>query len=85
MCLIAFFFSFHILNGENVMVYIVLDKKVFISHIYIYIHLCLASHTRDICKQCRLRSDAVKCDILSGSTLFALNTGLFIKHYNNKN
>ena len=40
------------------------------------IHLCLVSHKRDICKQCRPRSDAAEWNIWSGSTLFAFNTGI---------
>ena len=36
-------------------------------------HLCLASHERDIGKQCRPRSDAAECSIWSGSVLFALD------------
>ena len=42
-------------------------------------HLCLASHKRDIGKQCRPTS------VWSGSKLFALNTELSIKHGDNKN
>ena len=49
-------------------------------------HLSIMSHKRDICKQCRLRSDATEGGVWSGSTLFALNTFfLYIKHGNNKN
>ena len=40
-------------------------------------HLCFASHRRDIGKQCRPRSDAAKRGVCSGSTLFALSTGIF--------
>ena len=36
-------------------------------------------------KQCQPRSDAAECSIWSGSTLFALTTGISIKHSNNKN
>ena len=42
-------------------------------------HLCLASHKRDIGKQCRPRSDAEE-----RSMLFALSTGISLKHGNNK-
>ena len=38
-------------------------------------HLSLISHKRGIGKQCRPRSDAAE----SGSTMFALSTGIFIK------
>ena len=48
-------------------------------------HLCLASHKWDIGKQCRLRLDAAERGVWSGSTLFALTTGLSIKHGNNQN
>ena len=37
-------------------------------------HLYLASHKRDMCKQCRPRSDAAERGVWSGSTLFALNS-----------
>ena len=36
-------------------------------------------------KQCSLRSDAAQRSVGSGSTLFALNTGISIRHGNNKN
>ena len=45
-------------------------------------HLCIVSDKRDIGKQCRPRLDAAE---QSGSPLFALNAGIFIKHGNNKN
>ena len=48
-------------------------------------HLCLASYKRDICKQCRPRSDAAKRGVWSESTLFPLNTGISIKYGINKN
>ena len=48
-------------------------------------HLCLVSHKSDFGKQCRPRSDTLECDVCSGSTLFALNTEISIKHGNNKN
>ena len=48
-------------------------------------HLCLVSHKRDISKQCRPRSNAAECGVWSGSTLFALSTGISIKYGNNKN
>ena len=48
-------------------------------------HLCLASHTKDIGKQCRPRSDAAERGVWSESTLFALNTGISIKYDNIKN
>ena len=47
--------------------------------------LCLASHERDIGKQCRPRSDAAERGVWSGSTLFALTTGISIKHITNQN
>ena len=43
-------------------------------------HLSLGSHKGDIDKQCGPRSDAKECDIWSESTLFALNTGISVKH-----
>ena len=48
-------------------------------------HLSLASHKRDIGKQCRPRSDAAECGIWSGSTLFALISEFSTKHNNDKN
>ena len=38
----------------------------------------------DIGKQCRPRSDATERGVLSTSRLFALNTGISIKHGNDK-
>ena len=52
--------------------------------IIILTHLCLAFHKRDIGKQCRPRSDATEHGVWSGFTLFALITGISIKHGNNK-
>ena len=37
-------------------------------------HLSLASHKKDIGKQCKPRSDAAERGVWSGSTLFALNS-----------
>ena len=51
----------------------------------ILIHISLASYKRDICKQCRPRSDAAERGVWSGSTLFALSSDISIKHDNNKN
>ena len=48
-------------------------------------HLCLASHIWYISKQCRPRSDAAERGVWSVSILFALITGIPIKHGNNKN
>ena len=48
-------------------------------------HLSLASHKRDICKQCRPRSDATLGGIWSGSTLFALISETPIKRGNIEN
>ena len=48
-------------------------------------YLCLASLKWDIDKQCRPRSDAAERSVWSGSTLFALTTGISIKHGNNQN
>ena len=45
----------------------------------------MASHKRDISKQCRPRSDAAERGVWSGSTLFALSTGISVNHGNNKN
>ena len=42
-------------------------------HKLILTHLSLASHKRDIGKQCRSWSDAAERGVWSGSTLFALN------------
>ena len=49
--------------------------------------LCYGYHVvrRDIGKQCRPRSDAAECGIWAGSTLFASNTGISIKHGNTRN
>ena len=47
-------------------------------------HLRLETHKRDNYKQCRTRSDAAKCGVWSGSTLFAFNTWISIKHGNIK-
>ena len=47
---------------------------------YFLTHLCLASHKWDIGKQCRPRSDAAECGIWSGPALFAVSTGISIKH-----
>ena len=48
-------------------------------------HLSVASHKRDIGKQCGPRSDATECGIWSGSTLFASRLEMSTKHNNNKN
>ena len=49
-------------------------------------HLSLASHKRDIGKQCRRpRSDTAERGVWSESTLFALSTKKSMKHGNNKN
>ena len=48
-------------------------------------HLSLASHKRDIGKQCRPRSDATEWGVWSGSTLFALISEISTKHDNDKN
>ena len=45
-------------------------------------YLSLASYKRDIGKQRRPRSDVAERGVWSGSTLFALNTGNYIKHGN---
>ena len=59
----------------------------FLLEIYsvILTHLCLASHKWDISKQCRPRSDAADRGVWSGSTRFALTTGISIKHGYNQN
>ena len=36
-------------------------------------------------KECKPKSDAAERSGLSGSTLFALNTGIYVKHSGNKN
>ena len=51
----------------------------------ILIHLSLAANKRDNGKQCRPRSDAAERGVWSGSTLFALNSGISMNHGNNKN
>ena len=48
-------------------------------------NLCQASHKMDIYKQCTLRADATERGIWSESTLFALNTGISMKHIINTN
>ena len=48
------------------------------------IHLSLASYKKNIDKQFRSRSDAAERGVLSGSKLFAINTGITIKHGYNK-
>ena len=58
-----------------------------IAHVYLprYLScLCLTSRKRNIGKQCGPRSDAAECGVWSVSTLFALNTGISIKHGNNR-
>ena len=40
---------------------------------------------RDTGKQHRHRSDVAECSVWSGSTLFALSTGISVNHGNNKN
>ena len=47
-------------------------------------HLCIVSHKRAIGKRCRPKSDAAEHGVWSGSSLFALGTGISIKHNNNK-
>ena len=47
-------------------------------------HLYQTFPTRDIGKHCRPRSDAAKCDVWSGSTLFVFNTGISTKEGNIK-
>ena len=46
-------------------------------------HSSLASYKRDIGKQCISRSDAAERGVWSGSTLFALSSGISTKHDNN--
>ena len=53
--------------------------------LYCLDHLRLVSRLKNIGKQCRPRSDAAQRGVWSGSTLFALNIGISIKHGNNKN
>ena len=48
-------------------------------------HLFLAFHKCDTDKQCRPRSDATFCGVLSGSTLFAFNIGISVNYSNSKN
>ena len=47
-------------------------------------HFSLETQKRGIGKQCRPRSDTTERGVLSGSTLFELNTGIAIKHSNKK-
>ena len=47
--------------------------------------LCLASHKRDIGKQCKPRSDAAERGVWSGSTLFAISSEISTKHGNIEN
>ena len=47
--------------------------------------MSLASHKRDIGKQCKPWSDAANRGVRSGSTLFALRSDISMKHDNNKN
>ena len=61
-----------------------LEKKIKHLLYNLLTHFCIASHNRDIGKQCRLRSDAAESGVRSGSTLFALKPGISIKHGNNK-
>ena len=58
-----------------------LSSAVFVQ-LYRLTHLCLASHKRDICKQCRLRLDApeYRTQCLIRSTLLALNSEISLKH-----
>ena len=48
-------------------------------------HFCQETSKRVIGKQCRPRLDATKFGIWSGSTLFALITGISINYSNNSN
>ena len=50
-------------------------------------HLRLASQKRDIRKQCRSRSDAAECRMRRLIRIYfvCINTGISIKHGNNKN
>ena len=47
-------------------------------------HISQASHKRDLCKQCRPRSDAAERGVWSGSTLFALRMGISLISNNTK-
>ena len=47
------------------------------TNIVILTHLFLKSHKRDIGQQCRPRSDATERGVWSGTTPFALATGIF--------
>ena len=48
-------------------------------------NISLASHKRDVGKQCRTRSDTAERGVWSVSTLFALNSDISTKYDNNKN
>ena len=89
-CLLSFFRSFSI----KLHVHIFKDKKCqtcwrtpsSCAVVYQFLtHLSPTSHKRDISKQCGLRSDAAERGFWSGSALFALNSGISMKHGNNKN
>ena len=65
-----------------------LNKQCRSRSAYVHViltHLSLASHKRNIGKQCRPRSDAAERCVRSGSTLFALNSEISTKHDKNKN
>ena len=55
------------------------------NNMYILTHFSRDTPKRVIGKQCRPRSDAAEHGIWSGSTLFALNKGISIKHSYNRN
>ena len=56
-----------------------MSSAEFVHEVVIVNSVCLVSHKRDIGKQCRPRSDA------TGTTSFALSTGISVKDGNNKN
>ena len=71
----------------------ILEKNWILGHSWkiICCHPTILSHFSQktpkwvIGEQCRPRSDATECSIWSESTLFALVTGISIKHSNDKN
>ena len=60
-----------------------LNRRVFVT--LLLTPLYLASHEKDIGKQCRPKSDVTERGVWSGCTMFAFNEWISIKHGNNKN
>ena len=70
-------------NSAHDLRYLVCHSPV-LRHKQSLIHLSLTSRKRYIGKQCSPRSDATFRGVWSGSALFALSTGIYIKHGDKK-